>query len=169
MVFVFCFIEQASSFVKQCLSSLTYLCNGYTHTHTLAEKKWGNRICFCQVCSSEFPVEHFLIWMLEYVNTDTQRSTDEWHRNKPTHVCASVCTDEQVGIHPHRQTDVHTQTNTQTHTHQHTHILLPTESTSWWWLWCWKKNFPLQLPLRMWQRWTVFLWTHKDNVSTSSH
>lgn len=59
---------------------------------------------------------------------------------------APPCSDEQVGTRPRKHTDVHAKTNTDMHTFR------PTNSQQ---VLCWwrkKSQFPLQLPLRMWQR-----------------
>lgn len=161
MFLLFCFMERAHSlFNTVCPFLPTYVMD--THIHTgRKDEETGFVFASFQVRVPCGALPALDVWVCK------QRHS-KMHRNIETNMCMDPCKQINRWVHTHADTQMFILIQTNTHTYMH--IFLPTESTSWCW---WKKTkhsqFPLQLPLRMWQRLTVFLWTHKDNVSMSSH
>lgn len=110
MVLWLCFIERISLlFSSVCPLSPTYVMD--THIHTLPGNMRKPDL-FLPVRSSLWSFSWSGVSVCKHTHTKMHR-----HRNKPTHVYASICMDEQVGIHPCRHTDVHTETNTHIYAH----------------------------------------------------
>ena len=144
-------------FVQQCLLILTCLCIGYTNTAPGGMRKPD--VFFpafilvlprgvlpdmdARVCKQTWAKMHTLVFAFTCV-----------------HPCALM--NRWAYTYAGRQMFIHKQTLTLT---GKTSFLV----TQWVVGEFVRVKVPLQLPLRMWQRLTIFLWTHKDNVSMSSY